>query len=53
MEIYSCTVCGYEYSEKDGEPDGGIEPGTKWESVPADFACPVCSAGKDAFEKQQ
>ena len=52
MEIYVCTLCGYEYSEKDGEPGEEIAPGTKWEDVRADFACPACSAGKDAFEKK-
>ena len=48
---YVCNVCGYEYDEAEGDPDSGISPGTKWENVPDDFACPVCSVGKDEFSK--
>ncbi len=28
---YVCDVCGWEYDEEQGYPEGGIEPGTKWE----------------------
>ena len=47
---YNC-FCGYTYDETTGEPDSGIEPGTKWANVPDDFACPVCGAGKEAFSE--
>ena len=47
---YVCDVCGWEYNEAEGYPEGGIAPGTKWEDIPEDFACPVCGAGKDEFE---
>lgn len=50
MAKYVCTVCGYVYDEEVGAPDMGIEPGTKWEDVPEDFACPLCAVGKDQFE---
>jgi rubredoxin len=30
-------------------PDDNIAPGTKWEDVPADWLCPICSAGKEDF----
>ena len=46
---YVCGVCGYVYDEADGEPDHDIQPGTKWEEVPEDFVCPICSVGKDMF----
>ncbi len=46
---YVCEVCGWEYDEEQGYPDGGIAPGTKWENVPEDFECPLCSVGKDQF----
>jgi len=46
---YVCNICGYEYDEVAGDTDNGIEPGTNWESVPADFLCPLCGAGKDDF----
>ena len=32
-----CDVCGWEYDEELGYPEGGIAPGTKWEDVPEDF----------------
>ena len=45
---YEC-VCGYVYDETLGDPDNGIEPGTMWDDLPDDFACPVCGLGKDDF----
>jgi len=45
---YECP-CGYVYDENLGDPDNGIEPGTKWDDVPDDFLCPICSLDKDAF----
>ncbi|MCL2105651.1 MAG: rubredoxin [Oscillospiraceae bacterium] len=46
---YVCGVCGYIYDEAAGDMDSGIAPGTKWEALPEDFLCPLCSADKDAF----
>ena len=51
MAKYQCTVCGYIYDEDEGDPDGGIPPGTKWEDLPDDWVCPVCGAEKDQFEE--
>ena len=48
---YICDICGYTYEEALGDSGSGIEPGTKWEDIPDDFLCPVCSMGKDAFSK--
>ena len=31
-------------------PDEGIAPGTSWEDVPMNWACPECGARKDDFE---
>ena len=36
---YVCTVCGWEYDESAGYPEGGITPGTPWSEVPEDFEC--------------
>jgi len=47
---YEC-VCGYVYNETAGDPDNGIAAGTKWASLPDDFECPVCGAGKNAFSE--
>ena len=34
---YVCSVCGWEYDESAGYPEGGIAPGTPWSEVPEDF----------------
>ena len=47
---YICIVCGLIYDEAEGWPEDGIEPGTRWEDVPADWECPDCGVGKDQFE---
>ena len=53
MKKYVCDVCGYIYDEAAGDPDNGIEPGTKWEDVPEDFLCPLCGVGKDQFSETE
>lgn len=50
-EKYVCDVCGYIYDEEIGDPDNGVEAGTKWEDVPEDFLCPLCGVGKMSFPK--
>lgn len=52
MKQYKCLICGYIYNEADGDPDGGIAPGTKFGDLPDDWECPVCGASKDNFEEQ-
>ena len=49
MMHHVCELCGYEYDPAEGDPENGIAPGTKWEEVPQDYACPVCGLGKDMF----
>ncbi len=49
MAKYICDVCGYEYDPAVGDPDNGIAPGTAFEDLPADWACPLCGVGKDQF----
>jgi len=53
MDKYVCTVCGYVYDPEQGDPDNGVNPGTKWEDVPDSWECPVCGASKDDFEKEK
>lgn len=48
---YVCELCGYEYDPRLGDPDNGLEPGTDFEDIPADWTCPLCGAGKDDFEQ--
>lgn len=52
MKKYVCTVCGYVYDPEAGDPDSGVAPGTSFEEIPDDWACPVCGVGKDMFEVQ-
>jgi rubredoxin len=52
MDKYVCTVCGYVYDPEQGDPDNGVNPGTKWEDVPDSWECPVCGASKSDFEKE-
>jgi rubredoxin len=51
MSQYRCTACGWVYDPKVGDPDGGIKPGTPFESIPDTWVCPVCGADKSMFEK--
>jgi rubredoxin len=53
MEKFKCVVCGYIYDPDEGDPSGGIQPGTPFNELPADYICPVCGAGKDEFEKYE
>lgn len=50
MKKWECIVCGWVYDEEVGDPDAGIEPGTKWEDIPDDWCCPDCGVGKEDFE---
>ena len=52
MDKYVCKVCGYVYDPKKGDPENGIEPGTKFEDIPNEWVCPVCGARKEDFEKE-
>ena len=49
MARWVCSVCDYEYNEEAGDPAAGIPPGTRFEDLPADWRCPECMVGKDAF----
>jgi rubredoxin len=50
MKTYMCLICGYIYDESKGDPDSGLQPGTRWEDVPLSWRCPSCGAGKEDFE---
>ena len=53
MKTYVCIVCGYVYSEADGDPEHGIAAGTLWSGVPESWACPDCGVAKADFEMQE
>lgn len=50
---YVCDVCGWIYDEELGDPDNGIEAGTKFEDLPDDFVCPLCGVDKDNFSEYE
>ncbi len=47
---YVCQICGYVYDPAEGDPRGGIPPGTAWEDLPAEWTCPICRANKSYFK---
>ena len=51
MAKWECMVCGYIYDPAMGDLDSGVEPGTPFEDIPADWYCPDCGADKDMFEQ--
>jgi len=48
---YTCNICGYTYDPAAGDPERGVQPGTTFEDLPADWTCPICGADKTQFEK--
>lgn len=50
MKKYKCLLCGYIYDPAAGDPDNGVAAGTAFESLPDNWVCPECGAGKDEFE---
>ena len=46
---YICETCGYVYDPEVGDPDNDIAPGTAFEDLPEDWACPLCGVGKELF----
>jgi len=52
MSKYRCPECGYLYDETTGDSHEGYPPGTSFDDLPADFACPDCAVRfKEDFEK--
>jgi len=48
---WRCRVCGWVYDEANGFPDQQILPGTRFEDLGPDWACPICGAPKEEFER--
>ncbi len=51
MEKWECTACGYVYDPERGDPENGIDPGTKFEDLSDDWVCPQCGVSKEFFQK--
>ncbi len=52
MAKYICNTCGYVYDEDLGDAEHGIQAGTRFEDIPDEWVCPLCSMGKDDFSKE-
>jgi len=50
MKTYMCLICGFVYSEEEGDLEAGIPPGTRWDDVPLSWRCSDCGAGKEDFQ---
>ncbi|MGX9181741.1 rubredoxin [Mesorhizobium sp. BHbdii] len=49
-KTWLCRLCGFIYDERDGRPEEGIPPGTRWEEVADDWICPDCGTAKSDFD---
>jgi rubredoxin len=49
LHRHECGVCGYIYEPSIGDVKRKIPSGTAFESIAADWRCPVCNAKKKAF----
>ena len=47
MKKYECEPCGYIYDPAEGDPDGGIAPGTAFEDIPDTWVCPLCRSPRN------
>ena len=48
---WRCMICNHIYDPVEGDPDGGIAPGTSFEAIPDDWTCPECGASKADYEQ--
>ena len=46
------TGCGWHKNPDNALPAIEVAPGTKWEDLPDDWACPLCGATKGEFKEQ-
>jgi len=49
MDKYRCSVCGYVYDPRIGDPESGIDPGIPFVELPERWGCPDCGASKEMF----
>ena len=49
LHRHECGVCGYIYEPSIGDVKRNIPSGTAFESIAADWRCPVCNAKKKVF----
>lgn len=47
---YICANCGYTYDPDQGDPMNDIAAGVEFADLPDNWVCPLCYAGKEAFD---
>jgi len=50
-ELHRCIICGYLYSQEEGDPLHDVDPNTLFDEIPESWVCPICGASKEHFEK--
>jgi len=50
LDCHECLTCGYIYEPTKGDDRSQVQAGTTFESLPADWRCPVCGAPKSRFK---
>ncbi len=53
FRCFICRACGLIYDEAKGDADSGLPPGTRFEDIPDDWACPLCGVSKADFEPHE
>ncbi|NJM95439.1 MAG: rubredoxin [Acaryochloridaceae cyanobacterium CSU_5_19] len=49
LDRFECRSCGYIYEPTQGEKRRQIPPGTLFEELPPEWACPVCRSATEQF----
>ena len=52
MQKFVCEPCGYLYDPANGDPAGGVKPGTPFADLPSNWVCPICGAIKAKFSEE-
>ena len=53
FRCFICRACGLIYDEAKGDADSGLVPGTRFDDIPDDWACPLCGVTKADFEPHE
>lgn len=51
MQKWRCSICGYIYNPKIGDPESGVEAGVPFEELADYWGCPDCGADRNLFER--
>ena len=51
MKKYQCVICSYIYDPEKGDIENDVKPGTGFDNLPDEWACPECGSDRDVFEE--